>query len=39
MPPVDIPFPRSSQPGSQPGEGVGRLLNRYFELDGEIQQW
>ncbi|SDR10459.1 hypothetical protein SAMN05444161_1653 [Rhizobiales bacterium GAS191] len=36
---VDIPFPRSSQPGSQPGEGLGRLLNRYFELDGDIQQW
>ena len=36
---VDIPFPRSSQPGSQPGEGLGRLLNRYFEVDGEIVQW
>lgn len=32
-----IPFPRSSQPGSQPGEGNGRLLNRYFELDGELE--
>jgi hypothetical protein len=36
---VDIPFPRSSQPGSQPGEGIGRLLNRYCEIDGEIEQW
>ncbi|MBV9740277.1 MAG: hypothetical protein JOZ30_11610 [Hyphomicrobiales bacterium] len=36
---VDIPFPRSSQPGSQPGEGLGRLLNRYCEVDGEAVQW
>ena len=36
---IDIPFPRSSQPGSQPGEGLGRLLNRYCEIDGEITQW
>ena len=36
---VDIPFPRSSQPGSQPGEGLGRLLNRYCEVNGEIVQW
>jgi hypothetical protein len=36
---VDIPFPRTNQPGSVPGEGLGRLLNRYFELDGDIQIW
>jgi hypothetical protein len=36
---VDIPFPRTSQPGSQPGEGLGRLLNRYCEVDGDIVQW
>ena len=36
---VDIPFPRSSQPGSQPGEGLGRLVNRYCEVDGEVVQW
>ncbi len=36
---VDIPFPRSSQPGAQPGEGLGRLLNRYCEVDGDIVQW
>lgn len=36
---VDIPFPQSSQPGFQPGEGMGRLLNRYYEADGQIMQW
>ena len=36
---VDIPFPQSSQGGFQPGEGAGRLLNRYFESDGQIVQW
>lgn len=36
---TEIPFPKSSQPGSQPGEGLGRLLNRYCEVDGEIVQW
>jgi hypothetical protein len=36
---VDIPFPQTSQPGSFPGEGLGRLLNRYFELDGAIATW
>lgn len=36
---VDIPFPKSSQPGSQPGEGVGRLLNRYYEEDDQVFQW
>jgi hypothetical protein len=36
---VDIPFPQSSQPGFQPGEGQGRLLNRYFEQDGAIIEW
>jgi len=36
---VDIPFPRTSQPGAQPGEGLGRLFNWYFEADGEVQTW
>lgn len=36
---VDIPFPTSSQPGFQPGEGMGRLLNRYYEQDAKIIQW
>ena len=25
--------------GRAPGEGLGRLLNRYCEVDGEIVQW
>lgn len=36
---MDIPFPMSSQPGAQPGEGQGRLLNRYYERDDQISQW
>ena len=36
---VDIPFPQSSQPGFQPGEGQGRLLNRYYDQDGAISNW
>ncbi len=36
---VDIPFPKTSQPGSQPGEGLGRLLNNYFEADGDVALW
>jgi hypothetical protein len=34
--PLLIPFPQSSQPGDLPGEGVGRLVNRYYEADGAI---
>jgi hypothetical protein len=34
--PLVIPFPQSSQPGDLPGEGVGRLVNRYYEVDGAI---
>ena len=36
---VDIPFPQTNQPGAVPGEGLGRLLNRYFEADQNVQQW
>jgi hypothetical protein len=36
---LDIPFPKSSSPGFQPGEGAGRLLNRYYDEDGQTQQW
>lgn len=36
---VDIPFPQSSQPGFQPGEGAGRLLNRFYDEDGAIKEW
>jgi len=36
---VDIPFPQTNQPGAAPGEGLGRLLNRYFEGDQNVAQW
>ena len=36
---TDVPFPMTNQPGAVPGEGLGRLLNRFAELDGQIQQW
>ena len=36
---VDIPFPQTNQPGVSPGEGLGRLLNRYFESDTNVAQW
>lgn len=36
---VDIPFPQSNQPGFAPGEGLGRLLNRYFEADANVNMW
>jgi hypothetical protein len=41
--PVDIPFPLSSQPGQQPQEGAGRLVNCYAEPLGKtaaaLQKW
>jgi hypothetical protein len=39
MPTVDIPFPKSSLPGQQPGEGQGRLLNCYCEVDAGVPTW
>ena len=36
---TDIPFPRSSNPGQHPGEGQGRLLNAFCEMDGGIPTW
>jgi hypothetical protein len=39
MPQVDIPFPTSSMPGQKPGEGQGRLLNVFAEVDGEAVTW
>jgi hypothetical protein len=34
MAPQPIPFPKSSTPGSRPGEGEGRLLNCYSVTEG-----
>ena len=39
MPQADIPFPRSSMPGQQPGEGQGRLINAYCEVNGSEALW
>ena len=36
---VDIPFPQTNQPGAAPGEGLGRLLNRFFEADQNVAMW
>lgn len=36
---VDIPFPKSSLPGQQPGEGQGRLINCYCEVDAGVPTW
>lgn len=33
MAPVDIPFPKTSAPGSKPGEGAGYTINAYCEQD------
>lgn len=39
MPAVDIPFPKSSLPGQEPGEGQGRLVNVYCEMDAGVPTW
>jgi len=39
MPQADIPFPKSSNPGQHPGEGQGRLLNAFCEMDGGLPTW
>lgn len=36
---ADIPFPASSMPGQEPGEGQGRLLNAFCEVDGGVKTW
>lgn len=36
---IDIPFPQSSMPGRRPGEGQGRLINCFCEVDGKIPTW
>jgi hypothetical protein len=36
---IDINFPQSSMPGQRPGEGQGRLLNCFCEVDGGIKAW
>jgi hypothetical protein len=36
---VDIPFPKSSQPGQRPGDGLGRLINCFCEPDGASISW
>jgi hypothetical protein len=36
---IDIPFPQSSMPGRHPGEGQGRLINCFCEVDGKIPTW
>lgn len=39
MPSAQIPFPRSSMPGQNPGEGQGRLINAYCEIDAGKPTW
>lgn len=39
MPVADIPFPKSSLPGQEPGEGQGRLVNCYCEMDAGVPTW
>lgn len=39
MPLVDVPFPQSSLPGQRPGEGQGRLINAYCEMDAGVPTW
>lgn len=36
---VDIPYPQSSTPGQRPGEGQGRLINCFCEVDGASWSW
>jgi hypothetical protein len=36
---IDIPFPVTSNPGKQPGEGTGVLVNCYAEKLGEGAVW
>lgn len=36
---VDIPFPTSTNPGTAPGEGTGRLINCYAYSDGGSSRW
>src|SRR5882757_3233640 len=36
---MDIPFPQSSTPGKKPGDGQGRLINCFCEIDGAQQSW
>jgi hypothetical protein len=36
---IDINFPKSSMPGQRPGEGQGRLINCFCEVDGQIPTW
>lgn len=36
---VDIPWPTSSNPGSAPGEGNGRVVNCYAYKDGNGARW
>src|SRR3954451_615464 len=36
---IDINFPQSSMPGRKPGEGQGRLVNCFCEIDGKIPTW
>jgi hypothetical protein len=36
---IDINFPQSSMPGQRPGEGRGRLINCFCEVDGNIKTW
>lgn len=36
---ADIPFPATSNPGQKPGEGQGRLVNAFCEMDGGLKTW
>ena len=36
---AEIAFPRSSMPGQKPGDGIGRLINCYCEVDGTQISW
>ena len=36
---ADIPFPPSSTPGVRPGEGMGRLINAWCDVDGGARFW
>jgi hypothetical protein len=36
---VEIPFPKSSQPGQEAGEGYGRLLNAWCDVDAGTLTW
>jgi hypothetical protein len=39
MPFVDVPIPKGSLPGQRPGEGQGRLINTYCEMDAGVPSW